>query len=298
MWIRSELKTYLIADKISRMQILLKEPFFQFLLLGGGLFLLYSFLNPSEEQVENNVILIDNSDAERLSKAYQQNWSTPPDSATLKKLIEEEVKAEVYYREALRMKLDHNDEIIRRRLKQKYEFLVKDLADSQQPRTDELKRFHEEHSELYQSPTKVAFTQMYFNPDKRSDSSRDALNALETIRNLPIDKVDVKKLGDPFHLQSYYADRDYNDVRQLLGQDFAKGLFSQIKEGWLSPIQSGYGTHLVYVSTIEEEHIQPYESSKERVLEDWKLSQQQLYNEQLFENILKKYEVVYELDKR
>jgi len=91
-----------------------------------------------------NFIQMDNSDIERLKKAYQQNWSTAPDSASLAKLVEEEVKAEVFYREALRMQLDHNDEIIRRRLKQKYEFLVKDLADSQQPTLEELKRFYED----------------------------------------------------------------------------------------------------------------------------------------------------------
>ena len=67
------------------MQKLLKEPLVHFSIIGISLFLLYNFLNPSEEQVENNVIQIDNSDVERLKKAYQQNWSTAPDSASLAK---------------------------------------------------------------------------------------------------------------------------------------------------------------------------------------------------------------------
>jgi len=278
------------------MQKLLKEPLIHFLLIGAGLFLLYSFLNPSEGEVENNVILIDNSDVERLTTAYKQNWSTPPDSATLMKLIEEEVKAEVFYREALRMQLDHNDEIIRRRLKQKYEFLVKDLADNQQPDADELERFYEAHPELYQASTKLSFTHIYFSPDKRTQPLQDALNTLNEITNMPIDKVDSKKLGDPFHLQSYYADRDYNNVRQLLGQDFAKAIFNQIREGWLPPVQSGYGIHLVHISALQKEHRQPYDVVEDRVREDWKLKQQQVYNERLYENLLKKYEVVYELE--
>jgi len=87
---------------------------------------------------------------------------------------------------------------------------------------------------------------------------------------LPINQVDVKSIGDPFHLQSYYADRDYNDVRQLLGLDFAKAIFDPIKGGWLSPVQSGYGVHLVYISGIHKAH-----------------------NERLYKNLLKKYEVVY-----
>ena len=207
------------------MQRLLKEPLVHFLLIGGSLFFLYSFINPSAEQIDNNVIQIDNSDVERLVKAYQQNWNMPPDSASLTKLLVEEVKAEVFYREALRMQLDHNDEIIRRRLKQKYEFLVKDLADSQQPSVAELKRFYIEHLDFYQAPPKLSFTQLYFSPDKRPLPLQDAQNVLENVLKLPINQVDVKSIGDPFHLQNYYADRDYNDVRQLLGLDFAKAIF-------------------------------------------------------------------------
>ena len=149
------------------MKKLWKEPLLHFLLIGGGLFFLYNWLNPSAEQIENNVIKIDNSDIERLAKAYQQNWGTLPDSATVKNLLEEEVKSEVFYREALRMQLDHNDEIIRRRLKQKYEFLVKDLADNQTPSEEELRQFYEENPDFYKAPAKLSFSQIYFSPDKR-----------------------------------------------------------------------------------------------------------------------------------
>jgi len=64
----------------------------------------------------------------------------------------------------------------------------------------------------------------------------------------------------------------------------------------LPPVQSGYGIHLVYVSALQKEHRQPFDIVEDRVLEDWKLKQQQVYNERLYENLLKKYEVVYELE--
>ena len=274
------------------MQKLLREPLFHFLLIGGGLFLLYSFLNPSEEQVENNVIKIDNSDVERIVKAYQQNWSMPPDSATLKKLLAEEVKSEVFYREALNMQLDHNDEIIRRRLKQKYEFLVKDLADSQQPSEAALKTFYQENTEFYKAPAKLSFTQIYFSPDKRDNPLQDAQKMLSQYNASAVDKIDAKQLGDNFHLQNYFADRDYNDVRQLFGLDFTKALFEQKKEGW-SIIKSGYGVHLVNISGVQQETVKSFEAVQDRVVADWKLQQQRLYNERLYENLLKKYEVEY-----
>ena len=279
------------------MKNLLKEPLLHFLLIGGGLFFLYSFLNPNEEQIANNVIKIEESDVDRLVKAYEQNWSSPPDKETLKSLLTEEIKSEVFYREALRMQLDHNDEIIRRRLKQKYEFLVKDLADSQQPNEAALKAFYEEKSELYKEPTKLSFSQIYFSPDKRQQPLADAQGILQQVLSQPAKEIEPKQLSDNFHLQNYFADRDYNDVRQLFGQDFAKAIFSLEKEGWSSPIQSGYGIHLVNITTIQNELIKPYEVVKENVLADWKIAQQGLYNEQLYENLLQKYEVEYDLGK-
>lgn len=279
------------------MKKLLKEPLFHFLAIGAGLFFLYSFLNPVEEQIDNNIIRIEESDIQRLMKAYKQNWNALPDSATLKSLLKEEIKAEVFYREALRMQLDHNDEIIRRRLKQKYEFLVKDLADSQQPNDTELTAFYDQNPELYKEETKLSFSQIYFSPDKRNAPLEDAQKELNQLVNKRENIEKLKGFGDAFHLQEYFAERDFNDVRQLFGQDFAKAIFALEKEGWATPIESGYGIHLVNITAIQDESIKPFKEVKDKVIGDWKIAQQQRYNEQLYENLLKKYEVEYDLEK-
>ena len=273
---------------------MLKDPLFHFLLIGVGLFVLYSFLNPEENRLDDHVIKIENSDVDRLVKAYRQNWNVHPDSTTLQKLLEEEIKSEIFYREALRMQLDHNDEIIRRRLKQKYEFLVKDLADSQAPSEDGLRVFYEANQELYKSPRKLSFTQLYFNPDKRANIRADAKAVYDRIVRERFKTVDIGFSGDPFHLQKYFADRDYNDVRQLFGQDFAKAVFELTEKGWSSPLQSGYGVHLVHVSGIKQEEVKPFDLVKSKVLADWRVGRQESYNQKIYENLMKKYEVVYD----
>ena len=116
------------------------------------------------------------------------------------------------------------------------------------------------------------------------------------LKNGKSDK-EIKKLGDVFHLQNYFSDRDYNDVRQLFGQEFATAIFSIQKEGWTSPISSGYGIHLVNITAIQTESIKPFDKVKDKILADWKINQQQLYNERLYANLLKKYEVEYDLSK-
>ena len=279
------------------MQKLWREPLFHFLFIGGGLFLLYNFLNPKEVQLTNNEIRLEDSDIERLIKAYRQNWNTPPNHNTLQKLVNEEIKSEVFYREALRMQLDHNDEIIRRRLKQKYEFLVKDLASSQQPSSEELQTFYQSNPDLYKAPTTISFYQIYFSPDKRNNSMKTAEQLWETIKDKEPTALSFKQLGDSFHLQHYFSDRDFNDVRQLFGQAFTQSLFEISTTGWIPPIASGYGVHLVYISSITKEKIKPYEEVESKALEDWKIAQQKKYNEQLYQNLLRQYEVHYNLEK-
>ena len=279
------------------MRKILREPLFHFLLIGGGLFFLYSLLNKSDEHRENNIIRIDDSDVQRLIRGYEQSWNTPPDRATLNNLVAEEIKSEVLYREAVRMQLDHNDEIIRRRLKQKYEFLVKDLADNQQPSESELKVFYEENQNHYLALKKLSFSQIYFSPDSREDALQDASDVLISIRDEPNTTSITNKIGDPFHIQNYFDELDRGATRQLFGMEFTNALFDGMKEGWLEPVKSGYGIHLVYITAIKEEQSIPFDSVKEKVISDWKSKKQKQYNQQLYENLLKAYEVEYNLDK-
>ena len=61
---------------------------------------------------------------------FTRTWQRPPSQEELQGLIRDYVREEVAYREALAMGLDRDDTIIRRRLRQKWEFLNNNLASS------------------------------------------------------------------------------------------------------------------------------------------------------------------------
>ena len=98
-------------------QKILKEPLFHFVMIGFLIFLIHGFLN--QGQSGENEIVVTPDDIHRLKTLYAQNWNREPDKETLYKLIDQYVNNEIYYQEALKLNLDHNDEIIKRRLKQK-----------------------------------------------------------------------------------------------------------------------------------------------------------------------------------
>jgi len=274
------------------MNKLIREPLIHFLLLGGLLFALYSFLNKDEVDPEDYTIHITQSDVDRLVKAYQKNWNSLPDSTTLAAIIEDEIKTELLYREALRMNLDHNDEIIRRRLKQKYEFLVKDLVSLDQPSDKVLQNFYQEHAHLYQRPTAISFNQIYFSPDQRKDPQQDAQALLTQVPNQKI-SASLEQYGDNFHLSNRFVRNDKESVRQAFGKQFADALFQLNQQGWVPPIQSGYGYHLVYIDTILPPQALSFDQVKERIGHDWQQQQQVQYNKRLFENLRSQYKIEY-----
>jgi len=158
--------THMVQRKKAKLKKLLQSPFLHFMAIGLAIFLIYGWINQGANHPEGFDIYISEDHQLQIAWAHQRNFGELPDQATMDRLIAAEVQSEIFYREALRLRLDENDEIIRRRLKQKYAFLKKDNADIEVPTDEELKEFFNLHKDNYRSPGKYSFDHYYFSPDK------------------------------------------------------------------------------------------------------------------------------------
>ena len=61
---------------------------------------------------------------QQLVQVFAKTWQRPPTPEELRGLIDAYIKEEVYYREALKLGLDRDDTLIRRRMQQKLEFVT------------------------------------------------------------------------------------------------------------------------------------------------------------------------------
>ena len=100
----------------------------QFLALDVVLFLLY-FLNGDASRALPDRVVVDETDVARLTEQFQCTSMRPPTRKELEGLAEDFVKEEVLYREAVALGLDRDDPIMRRRMRQKMEFLNADLTE-------------------------------------------------------------------------------------------------------------------------------------------------------------------------
>ena len=215
-------------SNVSGNRELLKEPLLHFLIIGSLIFIYYSWQNRGFESDESYDITIDDQDINRLISTYKMSWNTRPDSFALSRLIEEEIKAEIYYREAQRINLQHNDEIIKRRLRQKYEFLIKDMIDQNEPNDEELLNFYEKNKARYSEPSKVSFLHIYISTDNRNKPKEFAKRLLKQITSSKNEEIDNAKYGDFFHLSRYQKEKSKAELAEAFGREFAETLSDSI----------------------------------------------------------------------
>ncbi len=107
------------------MDKIIKAPLFHFLVLGSLLFISYSYLNPESSQ-RDDVVIIDKGQIQHIKDKFLADWGRKPTEDELKILIHSAVLTEVYYREGLKLGLDKNDMVIKKRIRKKMEIATPD----------------------------------------------------------------------------------------------------------------------------------------------------------------------------
>ena len=274
---------------------LLREPLLHFMFIGAAIYLLYGVFAEPVPEGDDKTIVVSAGEIEWMQTSWQKRWNRPPTAQEFDGLIQQYIKETVLYREALTMGLNQHDQVIRRRLAQKLEFLAKDLVALTPPTEAELQTYFAEHQDRYQEPALYTFTQVFIDPDKRGDTTLDdaaAIKATLIAQGETID--DPGALGDDFMLQNYYPQKDPLEIQKLFGSGFAESLVELSPGQWHGPVLSGYGVHLVYVSSISEPPAPDFVKLRERVVQDWTTDRGEELNDKFYANLREQYTVVIE----
>jgi len=273
----------------SRAAGLLREPLLQFLLLGAGLFLLYQLVSPNPE-VPTNRIVVDRAQVMRLAQQFERSWLRRPTRVELDGLIEEHVTEEILYREALALGLEKNDLVIRRRLRQKMDFLNEDLAAQRQPTEAELQSYLDAHPGKFATPARMTFRQVYVKPSRDPGAARVDVEALR--ERLQRGEVDPDKVGDATLLPRAMDNADAQEVARSFGEEFVAAL-EKIPDGpgWHGPIRTGYGLHLVNVSARSSGGPLPLAAVRTAVEHEWAAARRAEAKARFYQELRKRYAV-------
>ena len=275
------------------MDRILREPLLHFVLLGAAIFAAYSLVSHRSGSEPGNIV-ISAGQVAAIELGFTRTWHRPPTSDELEGLIRDRVREEVYYREAMALGLDKDDTIIRRRLRQKLEFLTDDVVAEAQPTDAELNAYLTAHPDTFRVQRDFTFSHVYLNPDKHGEHlARDAATLLAQL-NKAGGKADAAAFGDSFLLGYTFAAVPGTEIAAQFGEPFAAKL-GQLSPGqWQGPVESGYGVHLVFVSDRTEGRVLRLEEVRDAVAREWDNARRLAANDTLYEEMLKRYAVTIE----
>ena len=164
-----------------------------FFVLGLLIFLLDITLN---SQVDSKDMYLSDQELTRLLGAWQSQVGRPPSYEEIVNIINNFVKEEILYREALLLGLDQEDRIIKRRLAQKITFLKQETIPDD-PSQEELGKFFDQNKQTYFVPTTYSFSHHYFSQE--TNAKERANNALQEYQH-----NNVAPTGDPFLLRKNF----------------------------------------------------------------------------------------------
>ncbi|GAG18482.1 unnamed protein product, partial [marine sediment metagenome] len=200
---------------------------------------------------------------------FEKVWQRSPSDAEMDSLVQNHVREEILYREALAMGLDRGDGIIKRRLRQKMEFFSEDIANLSEPDEFELQSFLAKHMQDYRQPTRYSFRQIYFDTGKRGQAAHNDASAL--LKTLSKRETGNAELGDRLMIQQQFDNETENRIKNALGSEFLDSLQQLPTGSWSGPIRSGFGLHLVYIDQRVEGSTPRLGKVRNLVRRDWAL---------------------------
>ncbi len=275
------------------LQTWLREPLVQFLLIGACIYGAYAVFGTPDEDFRDTTIHVDGNRIDAFISQWERRWNRPPTRQEIDGLIQTYVREDILYRQAVAMGLNKDDPITRRRMAQKLEFLTRDIAGLQEPEEGELEQYFEENRDQYKAPDLLTFSHVFLDPDVRGDATLDdaALLLAELQAAGPPDST-APDLGDRFMLQNYYPQKSELNIRKLFGTGFSEAIMPLEAGQWHGPVLSGYGTHLVYVYALKKAPLPLLKDVRDMVLQNWQVDQQDTFNEQFFESLKSRYDIV------
>jgi hypothetical protein len=257
---------------------LIRQPLVWFALIGIAL-----FVADSRFSVGRSEIYVSTGLQDRLAALWTTQTGLIATEAELDSLLQNWIRDEVLYQEALRLGLDQEDSIVRRRLVQKLSFIA-ETEQTLAPEIATLETFYRNNIDDYTLPKRYSFRQLYF----------ESLGSAEqALRDIGLGH-DTSGLGDPTMLNASYAYRSAIDLNATFGFGFPDQLQGLEIAKWQGPIRSGFGYHLIQTTSVEPEQTSPFATVQQQVAIDYRQYQQENARDAFVINLMDQYTIVVE----
>jgi PPIC-type PPIASE domain len=271
---------------------LLREPLLQFLVLGAMLFALYGLAGKRSAEAPEKIV-VSASRVANLGDGFARTWQRLPNEQELHGLIEDYVRDEVFYREGRAAGMDRDDVIIRRRVRQKMEFLADEMS-VPEPSDEQLAAYLASNVERFRVEDQLTFHQVFLSATRRANTIDSDSKQLASILARDDGTVDATVLGDPFLLGGEFRDVSPSKVTSIFGESFAKQISVMENGRWQGPISSSFGQHFVFISERVLGNLPPLDAVRPVVHREWVNARRLEAEQKLYASLRNRYEIVVE----
>ncbi|MEZ5873278.1 MAG: peptidylprolyl isomerase [Hyphomicrobiales bacterium] len=269
-----------------------REPLLHFVVIGAAVFGLYALVTGSDRENARDTIVVTEGRIQQLAQVFAKTWQRPPTPEELRGLVDAYIKEEVYYREALKLGLDRDDTLIRRRMQQKMEFVTEPDEVSLVADDPTLQAFLDANRATFRVEPRIAFEQVFLNPDKAGDAApARAEQALAALKASAPGEI-PPEIGDPTLLPAEMPLAPLSGIARNFGEAFAAHLTDLEEDVWAGPIKSPYGLHLVRVMKRIDGYDPELAEIRDAVLQTWRTEKRDEFQDQAYDQLLAKYEIV------
>ena len=263
-----------------------------FLVLGTALFGLFGMIDRKDVEAPTKVI-ISTSRVATLANGFARTWRRPPTEQELQGLVDDYIRDEIFYREGRAAGLDRDDFVIRRRVRQKMEFLAEDMA-AAEPSDEQLAAYLAAYPERFRTEDRLTFHHVFLSATRRGSAlDGDAKQIADTLIRTSA-PVDTATIGDPFLLGAEFREMSQSDVARTFGEGFAKQLSAVEPGRWQGPIASSFGVHLVFVDERTNGNLPPLDTVREAVQREWLNARRIEAEQKLYRTLRDRYQIVVE----
>jgi hypothetical protein len=247
-----------------RLRTLLAEPMLHFVLIGVALFGGYRWMSPRDSGGRR--IVITQGVVNDLVTQHVAARGRAPSTSELNRLIESYLRDEILYREGVRLGLDRDDIVVKRRVRQKIEMIAEEAASTRAPTDADLSAYLAANPARFVQPAMVTFEQVFIG---EFTSGRRLVYAAAVTREALRKGADAEEIGQPTLLPHRMTRTPTDLVAREFGVSFAAALEKVPVGEWAGPIDSSFGTHYVRVSDRTPAVAPHLASVRDQVVREW-----------------------------
>jgi hypothetical protein len=239
-------------------------------------------------------ITVSASRVANLGDGFARTWRRPPNEQELHGLIEDYIRDEVFYREGRAAGLDRDDVIIRRRVRQKMEFLAENIS-VPEPSDEQLAAYLASNPERFRAEDQLTFHQVFLSATRRANTIESDSKRVANILARADGAVDATALGDPFLLDEEFRGVSPSKLTSIFGENFSRQMAAMEKGRWQGPISSSFGQHFVFISERISGGFPLLDAVRPAVRREWANAQRLEAERRLYASLRERYEIVVEM---